>query len=148
VFGEDLHGDESFQSVRIYGIDITALKKAEEARDELAAIVASTDDAIIGKTLDGKITTWNRGAERLYGYTSQEIVGQSITIIVPPDRKDEVSEILQKISQGESLDQYEPCAERKTANRSMWGLPSSIKNAEGRIIGLHHRPGYHRAQAC
>jgi PAS domain S-box-containing protein len=86
--------------------------------------------------LDGKITTWNRGAERLYGYTSQEIVGQSITIIVPPDRKDEAPEILQKISRGESLDQYETVRRTKDGQQIHVCLTiSPIKNAEGRIIG-------------
>jgi len=132
VFGEDIHGNKSGKVVHIYGIDITALKKVEEARDNLAAIVESSDDAIISKTLDGKITSWNRGASKIYGYTAQEVLGQSISILIPPDRQDEVPELLQKISRGERVDHFATTHRRKDGQQIYVSLTiSPIKDAEG-----------------
>lgn len=132
VFGEDIHGNKSGKVVHIYGIDITALKKVEEARDNLAAIVESSDDAIISKTLDGKITSWNRGASNIYGYTAQEVLGQSISILIPPDRQDEVPELLQKISRGERVDHFATIHRRKDGQQINVSLTiSPIKDAEG-----------------
>jgi PAS domain S-box-containing protein len=132
VFGEDIHGNKSGKVVHIYGIDITALKKVEKARDNLAAIVESSDDAIISKTLDGKITSWNRGASKIYGYTAQEVLGQSISILIPPDRQDEVPELLQKISRGERVDDFATTHRRKDCQQINVSLTiSPIKDAEG-----------------
>src|SRR5689334_24936504 len=72
-------------------------KRAEEAAALLASIVESSDDAIIGKTLEGKILSWNRGAERVYGYTAEEMIGRSVAILVPRHRPDELAEILEKL---------------------------------------------------
>jgi PAS domain S-box-containing protein len=77
--------------------DVTERKQAEEARSQLAAIVESSDDAIFGRTLDGTITSWNRGAEKLFGYTAEEAVGQTVSIILPPDRRDEMTQILERV---------------------------------------------------
>ncbi len=74
----------------------TLRKKALEANSLLAAIVESSDDAIIGKTLDGTILSWNRGAQNIYGYSADEVKGRSISILVPPDRTDEVPSLLQQ----------------------------------------------------
>src|SRR4051812_15618328 len=74
---------------------------------KLAAIVESSDDAIIGKDLNGIITTWNRGAERLFGYTEQEAIGQPITILIPADRLDEEAVILDRIHRGERIEHFE-----------------------------------------
>jgi len=132
VFGEDIHGNKSGKVVHIYVIDITALKKVEEARDNLAAIVESSDDAIISKTLDGKITSWNRGASKIYGYTAQEVLGQSISILIPPDRQDEVPKLLQKISRGERVDHFATIHRRKDGQQNNVSLTiSPIKDAEG-----------------
>lgn len=76
----------------------------EETRSQLAAIVESSADAIIGKNLDGVITSWNSGAERIYGYTSKEILGRSISILAPQDRPDEALQILKKIKRSEFWD--------------------------------------------
>src|SRR5207302_465610 len=78
-------------------IDVDDRKRAEEAQALLACIVESSDDAIISKTLEGRILSWNLGAERLFGYTAQEAVGQSITLIIPPDRRDEEQTILARL---------------------------------------------------
>ncbi|MGP8104990.1 MAG: sensor histidine kinase [Desulfobaccales bacterium] len=132
VFGEDIHGNKSGKVVHIYVIDITALKKVEEARDNLAAIVESSDDAIISKTLDGKITSWNRGASKIYGYIAQEVLGQSISILVPPDRQDEVPKLLQKISRGERVDHFATIHRRKDGQQINVSLTiSPLKDAEG-----------------
>src|SRR4029077_18060147 len=77
--------------------EITERRKAEETRLLLGAIVDSSDDAIISKDLSGRITSWNQGAERLYGYTAAEAVGKSIMIVVPPDRREEELEILARL---------------------------------------------------
>ena len=84
-----------------------ALENKVEAQSLLAAIVASSDDAIISKTLDGSITSWNKGAERLFGYTAQEAIGKSIHLIVPPEGRDQVTQILDRIRHGERIDHLE-----------------------------------------
>src|SRR5258708_16236348 len=86
--------------------DVTERKRAERTSALLAAIVGSSDDAIISKNLDGVITSWNKGAERLYGYTQEEAIGQSITLIVPPDRRNEETTILNRLQQGERIDHF------------------------------------------
>jgi PAS domain S-box-containing protein len=80
--------------VSVYFQDVTERKRAEEARARLAAIIESSDDAIIGKTLDGVITSWNKGAQKIYGYSAEEVVGKPINILVPPERPDEIPKIL------------------------------------------------------
>jgi len=102
----------------------------------LAAIVEFSDDAIISKDLDGVITSWNRGAERLFGYTAAEVIGKSVMILIPPDREDEEPEILERIRRGHSVDHYETVRRRKDGSRIQISLTvSPIRNAENRIIG-------------
>ena len=97
-----------------------------------AAIVESSDDAIIGKSLDGTITSWNAGAERLYGYSAAEAIGQSISLIAPPDRPDEVPALLERIKRGESVDHYETVHIRKDGQRIDVSLTvSPIKDGAG-----------------
>src|SRR4029453_17735447 len=102
----------------------------------LAAIVNSSDDAIIGKDLDGVITSWNNGAERLFGYTAQEAIGQPITMLIPSDRQHEEPEILARLKRGESVDHFETL--RVTKDGSLLELSltiSPIKDATGQVIG-------------
>ncbi len=117
-------------------LDITERKQAGEAIRNLAAIVESSDDAIIGKTLDGTITTWNVGAERLYGWTSSEAIGQSVGLQIPPDRRDEMRVIMEKIRRGESIKHLETVRLRKNGNRVEVSLTvSSIHGAAGEVVG-------------
>lgn len=116
--------------------DITERKRAEEDRSHLAAIVESSDDAIIGKDLDGTITTWNAGAERIYGYPAAEARGRPISLIVPPDHHDEVPDILQRIQRGERVHHFETVRVRKDGRRIDVSLTvSPIKDPAGRIVG-------------
>jgi PAS domain S-box-containing protein len=87
--------------------DVTDRRRAEEAQARLAAIVESSGDAIISKSLDGVIRSWNTGAERLFGYRPEEAVGRHITLIIPPDRHDEERDILGRIHNGERVEHFE-----------------------------------------
>jgi PAS domain S-box-containing protein len=113
-----------------------ALRKSEERFRWLASIVESSDDAIIGKSLDGIITSWNKGAERLFGYMAEEVVGKPITILIPPDRYDEERTILERIKRGEAINHYETVRHRKDGSSIVISLAiSPVKDAEGRIVG-------------
>jgi PAS domain S-box-containing protein len=102
----------------------------------LAAIIESAEDAIVSKTLDSIVTSWNFGAERMFGYTSDEIVGKSITLLIPPDRLNEESLILDKISRGERIEHYETIRVRKDGRLINVSLSvSPIKAPDGKIIG-------------
>ena len=117
-------------------VDITERKRQEEVRARLAAIVDSSQDAIISEDLDGIITSWNRGAEQLYGYTEREVVGGPIAILVPPDRPNEAAELLARIRRGERIDRYETVRRRKDGSLVEVSLTvSPVKNAEGTSIG-------------
>ena len=116
--------------------DISERKRHDEERARLAAIVESSDDAIISKDLDGIIVSWNRGAARLFGYTAEEAVGKPITILYPPDRLDESSEILARIRRGERIDHYDTVRRNKDGRLADVSLTvSPVKDAEGRVIG-------------
>jgi PAS domain S-box-containing protein len=100
------------------------------------AIVASSEDAIVSKNLDGVILTWNQGATRLFGFTPEEAVGQPMTIIIPPDRLDEEPIILSKISRGERIEHFETIRRRKDGSRIDISLTiSPIRNSSGKIVG-------------
>jgi PAS domain S-box-containing protein len=117
-------------------VDITERKEADEAKARLAAIVESSDDAIVSKDLNGVIRTWNEGAERLFGYTAAETIGQSVTMLIPPERLDEEPEILQRIRNGERVDHYETVRRRKDGTRIHVSLTvSPVKDSGGRVIG-------------
>ena len=116
--------------------DLTERRQAEVDQLRLAAIVESSDDAIIGKTLDGIITSWNRAAERMFGYTSQEAVGKSITLIIPVELRNEEEMILAKLRNGEHVDHFETVRMRKDGTKINISLSiSPIKNSAGQIIG-------------
>jgi PAS domain S-box-containing protein len=111
-------------------------KRAEVMQAYLAAIVESSDDAIVSKTLQGIITSWNTGAERLFGYTASEIIGQPITTLIPPDRQEEEVEILKKLSRGERVDHFETVRLKKDGTTVDVSITiSPIKDENGRIIG-------------
>lgn len=114
-------------------------RKSRELRDSqnrLALIVDSSQDAIIGKTLDGVITQWNQGAEQIYGYTAGEIIGQNISILCPPDRPDEIPAILQKIRDGQRVEYFESVRITKDGRRlNMSICVSPIYDSEGRAVG-------------
>jgi PAS domain S-box-containing protein len=119
------------------GSDITARKRAEEENLHLASIVESSNDAIIGMTLDGTITSWNQGAESIYGYTAHEMLGRQISLLTPPDRAGELSEILDNIEQGQRVSHLETVRLRKDGQLIDISLTiSPIKDTAGRIIGI------------
>jgi PAS domain S-box-containing protein len=116
--------------------EVTQRRQAEKAAQHLAAIVESSDDAIIAKDLDGIITSWNAGAERLFGYTAEEIVGRPVTVLIPPDRQQEEPEILARIRRGERTNHFETIRQRKDGSLVDISLTvSPIKDPEGNIIG-------------
>ncbi len=116
--------------------DITERKRAEELRARLAAIVESSDDAIISKTLEGIITTWNMGAEKVFGYNATETVGRSITMLLPPDRASEESGILARIARGEHIHPFESVRLRRDGQQIDVSVTiSPIIGTDGRILG-------------
>jgi len=111
--------------------------RAHESILQLAAIVESSDDAIIGKTLDGTITSWNAGAERIYGYSANEALGRSISILVPPDRAEEIPQILEKLKRGEHVRNYETVWVRKDGKRIDTSVTTSlVKDSSGKLTGV------------
>ncbi|MGO9272247.1 MAG: PAS domain S-box protein [Terriglobia bacterium] len=116
--------------------DVTERKRAEEAQAFLASIVESSQDAIIGKTPDGTIVSWNKGAESLYGYRAEEVVGKPISILASSDRLDELPGILESIRRGERVSHFETVRARKDGVRINVALTvSPIKNAAGEVTG-------------
>ncbi|MBW3630708.1 MAG: PAS domain S-box protein, partial [Gemmatimonadetes bacterium] len=116
--------------------DVTERRRAEETRSRLAAIIESANEAIIGETLEGVITSWNPGAERMYGYSADEIVGKAISLIVPDDHPDELPAILERARSGERVDTYETVRVAKDGTRLTVALTvSPIFGAEGDVIG-------------
>jgi PAS domain S-box-containing protein len=116
--------------------DITERKLAQQAVQRLATIVESSDDAIISKDLDGIIQTWNGGAERIFGYKADEVIGKPVTILIPSDRFDEEPGILARLRRGERIDHYETIRRRKDGRLIHVSLTvSPVKDHTGRIIG-------------
>jgi PAS domain S-box-containing protein len=117
-------------------INLSERKRSEEATHRLAAIVESSDDAIISKTLDGVIMSWNEGARRLFGYEAEEIVGQSILTLIPTERRNEEDEIIGKLRKGERVDHYETMRRRKDGSLVHVSLTvSPIRRSDGVIVG-------------
>jgi PAS domain S-box-containing protein len=117
-------------------IDIHERKHAALASSLLSSIVESSDDAIISKDLNGVITSWNKGAERLFGYTAEEAVGQSVALLIPLERQDEEPEILARLRRGERVEHFQTIRVRKDGTRMNISLTvSPVKDADGRIVG-------------
>jgi PAS domain S-box-containing protein len=117
--------------------ELPALRlKSDKAIGLLASIIDSSDDAIVSKTLEGIITSWNRGAERLFGYTAKEAIGQPISMIIPLDRRDEETQILGRLRQGERIDHFDTVRVRKDGTKLDISLTiSPVRDAAGKIIG-------------
>src|SRR6266550_8829853 len=126
------------QGCRSVGVlrDITGRKSAEEAQARLAAIVTSSADAIVGKTLDGIVTSWNEAAECMFGYSASEMIGQPIRRLIPTDRRAEEDMILARLARSESIRHFETtrlAKDGRTFDASVTISP--VRDAEGRIIG-------------
>jgi len=129
--------DGSFAGYIGVGVDLTDRKLAEETRFRHAAIVESSDDAIISKNLDGTILSWNAGAQRIYEYTVTEAIGKPISMLVPPELGDEQEKILQRLRAGERIEHYETVRLTKTGKRINISLSTfPIKDSSGTILGL------------
>ncbi len=128
--------DGRFIHTRCFTRDITDRKRAEQAQSRLAAIVESSQDAIISKTLESQITSWNAGAEQLFGYSAQEAIGQSIMMLIPPERQQEEAEILGRLRRGERIEHYETVRLHKSGRRIDVSLTiSPVRDSDGRITG-------------
>ena len=113
-----------------------ALRESEQQLRWLASIIESSDDAIISKNLDGVITSWNSGAERVFGYSASEAIGQPITLVIPQDRQSEEREILTRMRRGERIDHFETVRQRKNGTLIVVSLTvSPVKDANGKIVG-------------
>jgi PAS domain S-box-containing protein len=116
--------------------DVTERRLAEDAAPQLAAIVESSDDAIVGKDLDGVITSWNAGAESVFGYAAAEIIGKSITILVPPNYQKEEEAIIERIRRGQRIEPFETVRQRKHGSLIDVSMTiSPVKNSQGKLIG-------------
>jgi PAS domain S-box-containing protein len=112
------------------------LRESETRYRDIAAIVESSEDAVLTKDLNGRITSWNQGAGRLFGYAADEVIGQPVTILIPAERHDEEPDIIARIRRGERIDPYETVRQRKDGSRVDISLTvSPVRNPEGRIIG-------------
>jgi PAS domain S-box-containing protein len=121
----------------VMAIDITSIRQAEEKSARLAAIVDSSDDAIISKTLESVITSWNDAAQRMFGYTAHEIIGETIYKLIPPDRQQEEPQILERLKKGERVEHFE--TKRMTKDGRLLDVSltiSPVKDTQGNIIGL------------
>ena len=122
--------------VLVLSVDVTERKRAEEERTRLAAIVESSDDAILSKGLDGHIQTWNVGAERLFGYRAEEAIGRPITFLLPPERIHEEAEILDRLLSGERVEHLETVRVAKDGRRLDVSVTvSPLREQDGRVVG-------------
>lgn len=125
-----------FMYSRCFTRDVTEIKQADRDRAMLAAIIESSDDAIISKTFDGIIRSWNAGAERIFGYSESEAAGQPITLIIPPELHQEERSILERLRRGERIEHYETVRVAKDGRRLDISLTiSPLRNSDGNFIG-------------
>src|ERR1017187_6242213 len=116
--------------------DITERKRAEASLSRLAAIVESSEDAIVSKALDGTIMSWNASAERMFGYSAGEMLGRHISILAPPERPCEVPALLERIRLGERVDHFETVRVRKDGRRIDVSVTiSPIRDISGKVLG-------------
>src|SRR5260370_523214 len=116
--------------------DMTERKRSEELVSHLAAIVETSDDAIVGKSLDGTILSWNSGAERLYGYTAEEVFGRPLALLVPPDRTDEFARIMKGLRRRQHFAHFETTRVHKDGHRIDISVTvSPVKNKAGTVVG-------------
>jgi PAS domain S-box-containing protein len=137
------NGEGKIIGIMTTGFDVTKqvvarkkLEKSNEAQERLAAVVESSDDAIISQNISGIIETWNKGAEQLYGYKSEEIIGKPVSVLIPPEKKDDFPMIIKQLKQGRKVEHYE--TKRMTKNGRIVDVSitiSPIRNDEGKIIG-------------
>jgi len=128
--------DGQFVYTRCFTRDVTADTEAERDRSLLASIIDCSDDAIVSKTLEGIIRSWNAGAERVFGYSAQEAIGQPVTIIIPPDRLEEERVILERLKRGQRIDHFETERLAKDGRRLDISLTvSPVRDATGKIVG-------------
>jgi two-component system, chemotaxis family, CheB/CheR fusion protein len=131
-----LYFEDGKQTLQCNIRDISEQKRAEAAQAHLASIVESSDDAIVSKTLQGIITSWNKGAERLFGYAAAEIRGLPINTLIPPDRQEEEVQILERLGRGERIEHYETVRVKKDGTPIDVSLTiSPIRDSSGQIIG-------------
>jgi PAS domain S-box-containing protein len=124
-----------FNAAWLHRTDVRRVR-AEETQAQLAGIVESSDDAIISKTLDGIITSWNRGAEKIFGYSAQEAIGQPMLMLFPPERVNEERDILERIARGENIENFETVRTRKDKKQiHVSATISPVKDSFGKIIG-------------
>ena len=138
LYNASVYRDEEGRVMGVFAAarDITERQRAAEQASRLAAIVESSEDAILSKTLEGVITSWNSGAERIYGYTAEEVIGRSISILTDPGQPEETPELLARVGQGESVNNYETVRRRKDGTVMAVSLAlSPIRDASGRIVG-------------
>ena len=143
-----IDGDQLSGVVLVFR-DVTEKRRAAELNERLAAIVESSDDIIASKDLDGVITSWNKGAERILGYTAEEVIGKHVSMLMPPELIEDMPRILERIRRGEKVDHYHTRRRRKDGTIIDVSLTvSPIRDASGRDHrGLEDRPRHHRREA-
>jgi PAS domain S-box-containing protein len=135
LFGDGIVLEANRDITQRREIDV-ALRESEQRLRWLASIVEFSDDAIVSKSLDGIVTSWNKGAERIFGYSADEAIGQPITLVIPDDRQNEEREILTRIRRGERIDHFETVRQHKRGSLVVVSLTvSPVKDANGKIVG-------------
>jgi PAS domain S-box-containing protein len=129
--------DGTIQGVVLVFRDVSERRLADATREELAAIVESTGDAVIGKSLDGRITSWNRGAERLYGYRAEEVLGRSMSLLVPAGEENSYPKLIERLQNGATTERYEARRRRKDGTQiEVSATASPIRDPAGQLVGV------------